>query len=136
MGHGVFPYGGVALPRVSQIVNRQSIALVYTLSGTRHIIYRHNGPKFPRAVSDKDLSHKDLVLTAQQKDTGILAADIDISHIDLKLALSVSDLQLRETHIFSLNSAFISIYVRNQSPIISHMITPLLNILCSYPLKV
>ena len=106
-------------------MNRQAIALVYSLTGACHIVHRHHGPELPCAVSDKNLSHQDLFCAGQKVDSRVLAADKYISHIDLNLALTVSHFQLRKTYILSFYSAFISIYVRNQSAIISHITTPL-----------
>ncbi len=117
-------------------MDRKAIALVNAVTGAGYIGHTYHSPKLPCSVSDKNPSYQYLLGPGQEIDSRILASDIYVSYVDLDLALSVPHFQLRKTHIFSFYSALVSIYVRNQSAIIRHMITPLVNILCKYPLKV
>jgi hypothetical protein len=106
------------------------------MSGAGHIAHTYHSSELPCPVSDKNPSNQYLLGPGQEIDPCILVPDVYVSYVDLDLTLPVSHFQFGKTHIFSFYSALVSIYVRNQSAIIRHIITPLVYILCKYPLKV
>ena len=96
----------------------QAIAVIHAMFHLDHTA------ELSHTAADKDLAQKPFSTRGHQINADILASHIHISHTDLDAALVFPIFDLGEAYIFPFCPAFIGVYVRNQSPIICHIVSP------------